>query len=226
MQISPYHWQVLFLKCITELHPLILGTQYDQKFCQVHIFHIILQKFFILMRKEKEGFYQQADSFAFIRNTVQSLDIFLWRTFFQQADFTLSLNGRQRIIKFMGSTAYERFFGLESRVYAVEHTIDRSDQIVQFVMVTGCLNPDIQIIPPDAPQLFQNTLHRCQHSIGIKPSNEINRYGTENEQKKYQDKHMILYLRSIVVPGKYQNYKITFIIRVIQCRTHLFFITE
>jgi hypothetical protein len=103
------------------------------------------------------------------------------------------------------------FSELESRVYAVEHTIDRSDQIVQFVMVTGCLNPDIQIIPPDAPQLFQNTLHRCQHSIGIKPSNEINRYGTENEQKKYQNKHMILYLRSIVVPGKYQNYKITFI---------------
>ena len=106
--------------------------------------------------EEKQVLYQLGDALAFGRDTLERIDILLGGTLFEQGDFALALNGGERVVQFVRSIADERFFRLESGVDSVQHSVQRADEVVQFILVAECFHPYVQVVSTDALQLFED----------------------------------------------------------------------
>lgn len=93
----------------------------------------ILQNLLISMREKEQVLHQQDDAFRLGGDTPQSSLVFCRRTFLQQADLAFSLDGRKRVVQFMGRIADKRLLTPVSRINAVDHagriqTADKIDQ--------------------------------------------------------------------------------------------------
>ena len=116
-------------------HPFILPTQILQQNGQLNRLCPPAQNILVMPRKKQQMFYQCTDTSALIRDTSQGLFVFLCRTSFQQTDFTLSLNCRQRIVQFMRSVADKSLLGLKSRVQVIQQLVQRTNELIPFILI-------------------------------------------------------------------------------------------